>query len=107
MKWLYLILTIVFEIISTTLLKAYNGFTKIVPTIGTFFGYILCSTFLSIALKKIDISVAYAIWSAAGIVILTIIGIFIFNENINTLKVVSIALIVIGVVGLNLSGVSH
>jgi len=58
-------------------------------------------------LKKIDISVAYAIWSAAGIVILTIIGIFIFNENINTLKVVSIALIVIGVVGVNLSGVSN
>ncbi len=107
MKWLYLILAIIFEIISTTLLKTSNGFTKILPTIGTFLGYILCFTFLSIALKKIDISVAYAIWSAAGIVILTIIGVFIFNENINTLKVVSIALIVIGVVGLNLSGVSH
>ncbi|WP_238902040.1 MULTISPECIES: DMT family transporter [unclassified Clostridium] len=107
MNWLYLILAIMFEIISTTLLKVSNGFTKIAPTIGTFFGYILCFTFLSMALKKIDISVAYAIWSAAGIVILTVIGVFIFKESINALKIVSIVLIVIGVVGLNLSGVSH
>jgi len=88
-------------------MKASNGFTKVLPTIGTFLGYIICFSFLSIALKKIDMSVAYAVWSAVGIVVVSGIGIFIFKENISVLKIISILFIVLGVVGLNLSGVSH
>ncbi|WP_234124729.1 DMT family transporter [Clostridium hydrogenum] len=107
MEWIYLILAISFEITATTLMKISYGFTKLLPTIGTFLGYILCFTFLSMALKKINISVAYAIWSAAGIVVISTIGILVFKENLNLLKVVSIILIILGVVGLNLSGVSH
>lgn len=107
MEWVYLILAIAFEISATTLMKMSNGFTKILPTVGTFLGYIICFCFLSISLKKIDISVAYAIWSAAGIVILSAIGIFVFKESINVLKVISLLFIVLGVVGVNLSGVSH
>lgn len=107
MEWVYLILAIAFEISATTLMKMSNGFTKILPTVGTFLGYIICFCFLSISLKKIDISVAYAIWSAAGIVILSAIGIFVFKESINALKVISLLFIVLGVVGVNLSGVSH
>ncbi|AKA69349.1 MULTISPECIES: DMT family transporter [Clostridium] len=107
MEWIYLILAILFEIAGTTLMKVSYGFTKILPTIGTFLGYIICFICLSMALKKIDISVAYAIWSAAGLVILSTIGIFVFKESISVLKVVSLAFIVLGVIGLNLSGVSH
>ncbi|MDW8800236.1 multidrug efflux SMR transporter [Clostridium sp. A1-XYC3] len=107
MEWVYLILAIAFEISATTLMKMSNGFTKILPTLGTFLGYIICFSFLSIALKKIDISVAYAIWSAAGIVVLSTIGVVVFKENINVLKVTSILFIVLGVIGLNLSGASH
>lgn len=107
MEWVYLFLAIAFEISATTLMKMSNGFTKILPTVGTFLGYIICFCFLSISLKKIDISVAYAIWSAVGIVVLSAIGIFVFKESINVLKVISLLFIVIGVVGVNLSGVSH
>lgn len=107
MEWIYLILAIAFEISSTTLMKMSNGFTKILPTVGTFLGYIICFSFLSISLKKIDLSVAYAIWSAVGIFVLSAIGIFVFKESINILKVISILFIVLGVVGLNLSGASH
>ncbi|MCT8978451.1 multidrug efflux SMR transporter [Clostridium sp. CX1] len=107
MEWVYLILAIAFEIAATTLMKVSNGFTKILPTLGTFLGYIICFSFLSIALKKIDMSVAYAIWSAAGIVVLSTIGVVVFKENINVLKVTSILFIVLGVIGLNLSGASH
>lgn len=107
MEWIYLIFAILFEITGTTLMKVSYGFTKILPTIGTFLGYIICFICLSMALKKIDISVAYAIWSAAGLVILSTIGIFVFKESISVLKVVSLAFIVLGVIGLNLSGVSH
>lgn len=107
MEWLYLILSIFFEIVATTLLKMSDGFSKILPTIGTCVGYVLCFAFLSIALKKLDMSVAYAIWSAAGITVLTAIGILIFKESISVMKIVSIIFIIVGVIGLNLSGVSH
>lgn len=107
MEWLYLILSILFEILATTLLKMSEGFSKILPTVGTCVGYVLCFAFLSIALKKLDMSVAYAIWSAAGITVLTAIGILIFKESISVMKIVSIIFIIVGVIGLNLSGVSH
>ena len=107
MEWIYLILAIVFEITSTTLMKMSNGFTKILPTVGTFLGYIICFTFLSIALKKIDLGVAYAVWGAVGITAMTVIGILFFKESISVLKILSILFIVLGVIGLNLSGASH
>ncbi|NMM63018.1 multidrug efflux SMR transporter [Clostridium sp. P21] len=107
MEWIYLILAILFEITATTLMKMSYGFTKILPTIGTFLGYIICFSCFSMALKKIDISVAYAVWSATGLIVLSTIGIFVFKESISVLKVVSLAFIVLGVIGLNLSGVSH
>lgn len=107
MEWIFLFLAVTLEIIATTLMKISDGFTKLLPTVGTFLGYIMCFIFLSMALKKIDISVAYAIWGAAGITAMAIIGIVFFNEAISLLKVVSILFVVLGVIGVNLSGVSH
>ena len=52
MSWLYLILAIIFETIATTLLKMSNGFSALLPSIGTIFGYICCFAFLSYALKQ-------------------------------------------------------
>mmetsp|Transcript_3211 Transcript_3211/g.4676 ORF Transcript_3211/g.4676 Transcript_3211/m.4676 type:complete len:87 (+) Transcript_3211:2177-2437(+) len=54
-------------------------------------------------LKKIDVSIAYAIWSALGTALVSVAGFTMFGEEVNTVKVVSLALIMIGVVGLNLS----
>ena len=62
--------------------------------------YILCFTFLTYALKKIDISLAYAIWSGVGIAIITAVGVLYFNEAANLLKFGCIFLIVAGTVGL-------
>ncbi|MCB8817998.1 DMT family transporter [Desulfosporosinus shakirovi] len=107
MSWLYLIFAIIFELCGTTLMKLSKGLTKIVPAIGMFVSYFLCFWLLSLALKEIEVSVAYAIWSAVGIVVISVIGIFFFNETVNTLKIVSILLIVAGVIGLNLSGLKH
>lgn len=107
MEWIYLFIAIICEITATSLMKISNGFTKLLPSIGTFLGYIICFTCLSISLKKIDMGVAYAIWSATGIVVLSTIGVIVFKESINTLKVVSIIFIILGVIGLNLSGSGH
>ena len=104
MSWLYLFLAIVFETLGTTFLKMSEGFSILIPSIGVVFGYILCFIFLSFALKTIDMSVAYAIWCAFGILLVSIVGIWFFGENVNILKIVSIILIITGTVGLKLAG---
>ena len=103
MSWIYLILAIILETIATTLLKLSNGFSVLLPSIGTILGYGLCFLFLSYALKTIDMSVAYAIWCAFGILLVSAIGMFFFNETISILKIASILLIILGTVGLRLA----
>ena len=100
---LYLILAIIFEIIGTTALKMSNGFSVLLPSIGTIISYGLCFLFLSYALKTIDMSIAYAIWGAFGILLISAIGMIFFHESVNLVKVVSIILIIIGTVGLKLA----
>ena len=87
-------------------MKLSMGFTRRVPTILMFVFYGLGFVPLNLALRRIDISVAYAIWSGVGTAVITTIGILWFKEPVNALKLISIALIIIGLVGLNLSG-SH
>lgn len=103
MSWLYLVLAIIFETIGTTALKLSNGFAVLLPSIGTVFAYILSFLFLSFALKTIDISIAYALWGAFGILLVCGIGIIFFHEQISLIKVVSILFIILGTVGLKLS----
>lgn len=107
MEWVYLISAIILETLGTTFMKNSEGFTKLLPALGTLLTYGLCFILLSMSLKKIPVSVAYAIWGAAGITIISVIGIFVFKESISVLKMVSILFIVLGVIGLNYSGVSH
>ena len=102
--WFYLILAIVFEVIGTTSMKLSEGFTKTVPSIVMFLFYILSLTALTFALKKFDVSTAYAIWSGLGTALITVVGLYFFKESISTTKILSIALIIIGVIGLHLSG---
>ncbi len=103
MSWLYLVLAIIFETLGTTALKMSNGFSVLLPSVATIITYILCFLFLSFALKTIDVSVAYAIWSAFGILLISIIGIIFFHESINFIKIISILLIIFGTVGLKLA----
>ena len=103
MSWLYFVLAIIFETLGTTALKMSNGFSVLLPSVATIITYILCFLFLSFALKTIDVSVAYAIWSAFGILLISIIGIIFFHESINFIKIISILLIIFGTVGLKLA----
>ena len=103
MSWFYLLLAIIFETFATTFLKMSNGFSVLMPSIGTVIGYVLCFFFLSYALKTIDMSVAYAIWGSLGILLISIIGMVFFHESVSVLKVASIALIIFGTAGLRLA----
>lgn len=103
-SWLILAGAIVLEVAGTTAMKCSDGFTKLIPSVLIFVFYAASFTVLTFALKKIEVSVAYAVWSGVGTVLITLIGILYFSETLNSLKAMSILLIILGVVGLNLSG---
>lgn len=103
MSWFYLLFAVILETIATTLLKMSNGFTVLLPSVGTVIGYLFCFLFLSFALKTIEMSVAYAIWCALGILFVSAIGMIFFHETISVLKIVCILFILLGTVGLKLA----
>jgi small multidrug resistance pump len=107
MNWLFLVLAIVAEVVGTTCMKLSSGFTQLLPSVALVIFYGLSLSALTMALKKIEVSVAYAIWSGLGTALIAIIGIFGFKEPATALKIMSILLIIIGVVGLNFSGGTH
>ena len=102
MSWIYLICAITMEVIGTTNMKLSQGFTKTVPSVLMFVFYGFSFAFLTLALKKIDLSLSYAIWSGVGTALIAAIGVLYFKEPVTAIKIVSIGLIVIGVVGLAL-----
>jgi small multidrug resistance pump len=98
----YLLLAIIAEVTGTTCVKLSEGFTRLLPSVLIFVFYGLSLGFLGLALKKVDLSLAYAVWSGLGIAFITSIGIMYFSEPVTAMKMVSLGLIVAGVVGLNL-----
>lgn len=102
----YLCLAILFEIIATVLMKISDGFANIPASIGMVAAYILCFLFAGLSLKYMEIGFFYATWSAVCIIALAIIGALFFHESLTVMKIASTVLIVIGVIGFNLSGQS-
>ena len=103
MCWIWLFLAILLEVSATILMKLSNGLTRTVPTVGLFVLYGLSFIPMTIALKEMEIGAVYAIWSAVGTALVSVLGVIVFPEPANTLKIVAIALIIVGVVCLNLS----
>ncbi|HEX7339370.1 MAG TPA: SMR family transporter [Rhodanobacteraceae bacterium] len=101
-SWLALTLAIVSEVIGTSALKASAGFTRLGPSVVVIVGYALAFYLLAITLKHIPVGVAYAVWSGAGTVLITVIGVLAFRQKIDLAGIVGIALIVAGVLVLNL-----
>jgi small multidrug resistance pump len=99
-----LMMAIVFEVTGTTAMKLSDGFTRPLPSILLILFYFLSLAALTLALKRIEVSIAYAVWAGVGTVLVAVIGILWFREPVSLLKVGSILLIVTGVVGLHLSG---
>lgn len=102
MSWIFLFLAILLETAGTALLKMAQGFTILLPSVGTIVAYIFCFYFLALAFKTIDISIAYAVWGALGIVLVSLIGFFFFHETMSPLKILFIILIIISTIGLRL-----
>ena len=104
MSWVYLVLAIVFEVGGTTSMKLSENFTKWIPSVAIFVLYGLSLVGMTLALKRIEMGIVYAVWSGVGTALIAIIGVMYFNEEMGLIKIVSLVLIVAGVVGLNLTG---
>ena len=107
MAWIYLLLAIFLEVAGTTNMKLSKGFSKTLPSVLIFIFYGLSFIMLTLALRKIDLSMAYAIWAGLGTVFIVVIGMIWFKEPATFVKIASIGLIILGVVGLNLRGQIH
>lgn len=107
MGFLYLGFAIAMELLGTTFLKYTAGFTKLTPSLIVVASYTCAFYSLAKSLQFIDLNVAYATWAGIGIVAAAIISILVFNESINAIGAVGMALVVSGVVLLNLYGPSH
>jgi small multidrug resistance pump len=102
-SYLYLAIAILAEVIGTSALKASDGFTRPLPSLIVAVGYAVSFYFLALALRAIPVGVAYAIWSGVGIALITLIGWIVFKQRLDAPALAGIALIVAGVVVIQMS----
>ncbi len=102
MNYLFLAFAIVAEVVATSSLKASNGFTRLMPSVLVVVGYASALYFLSLTLRTIPVGVAYAIWSGAGLALITTVGWVFFRQRLDLAAVVGMALIAAGVLVLYL-----
>lgn len=101
---MWLFLAIVLEVAATVLLKLSDGFSRWVPTAVMAVLYALSFIPMALALRRMDVAIAYAVWSAVGTALITMIGMVVFHESVTPTKMGAIAMIVVGVVVLNVAG---
>ena len=97
MKWIYLLLAIITEVVATTALKESQGFTKVMPSLIVVIGYSLTFFLLSLTLKHMSVGITYAIWSGMGILFISLIGYFRYNQSLDTPAILGMLFIGIGV----------
>jgi small multidrug resistance pump len=98
MKLSALFLAIVFEVIATSSLKACEQFSKIIPSTVVIIGYGAAFYFFSVSLKSVPVGMAYAVWSALGIVLVSIAGIFLYKQIPDLPAIIGMTFIVVGVI---------
>jgi small multidrug resistance pump len=100
-SYLFLSIAIIAEVIATSALRAADGFSQWLPSIIVVIGYAVAFYFLSLTLKTIPVGIAYAIWSGAGIVLISIVGFVVYKQVLDLPALIGMGLIVAGVVVIN------
>src|SRR5690625_2993868 len=100
---LFLLGAIVFEVTGTTMLNLSNGFTNVIPTVIMLICFGMSFTFLIGALKTIPLSIAYSVWAGLGTAGAGVIGVFLFNEQLSTINIIGLCVIIVGVIVMNTS----
>lgn len=99
--YLALALAIASEVAGTTALKLSDGFANLVPSVGVVVGYLASFYFLGLVLEELPVGLVYATWAAVGILGTVGVGLVVFDESLDVAGVVGLALVVAGVVVLN------
>lgn len=107
MAWIIVIVAGLFEVAMALCLKASKGFSEVVPSAGFLVFAVTSFGLLTYALKSLDVGAAYAVWVGIGAVGTAALGMLFMGDQVSALKIGALALIVIGVVGLNLAGGGH
>jgi len=102
MTYLYLAIAIIAEVAATSALKASAEFTNLIPSIIVVIGYGVAFYFLTLVLRVMPIGTTYAIWSGLGIVLVAIIGFFLYKQTLDMPAIIGMGLIIAGVVVINL-----
>ncbi len=105
MSWIYLIIAGIFEVIWAMGLKYSHGFTKLYPSLITLGSMVISFYLLSHATKTLPIGTAYAIWTGIGALGAVLLGIILFNEPLNFLRIGFLCLILVGIIGLKITSV--
>lgn len=102
MVYLYLFIAIISEVLATSSLKASAGFSKLYPSIAVIVGYMVSFLLLSLVLKTLPVGIAYACWAGLGIVFVAITDYFLYSQKLDIFAITGIALIILGVLIINL-----
>jgi small multidrug resistance pump len=105
-SWIYLLIAIFFGVLGTVSMKLSHGLSKWKPSVSLVVFYFISFVSLTLAIKGIDMSIVYAIWSGVGTVLVAIIGVLIFRESVSLRKLISLFLVVMGVIGIHLNNAS-
>ena len=100
MKWVYLLIAILTEVVATSALKASHSFTRLGPSLLTVAGYLVAFYCLSL-LREMPVGVAYAIWCGVGIVLVSLAAALLFGQRLDMGAIVGMALIIAGVIVIN------
>lgn len=103
MAWIILFIAGLLEVVWSVGLKYTEGFTKLTPSVITVAAMVLSVVLLGMALRTLPLGVGYSVWVGIGVVGSVIAGIFLFNESMDLIKMISVLLIVAGIIGLKMS----
>ena len=106
MAWVIVITAGIFETGFAVFLKLSHGLTRLWPTVGFAVCALISFGLLTLALKHLEVGAAYAVWTGIGAAGAAVVGMAVLGDPVSTIKMVSIGLILCGVIGLNLSGVT-
>lgn len=101
MKWVYLLLVIVSEVVATSALKSSESFSRLWPSVLTVVGYGVAFYLLSLTLRELPVGIAYAIWSGMGIVLVSLAAVVLFGQKLDLPALIGMGLIVAGVIVIN------
>lgn len=101
-SWLLLAASIAAEVVETIALRHADGFTRALPSAVVAAAYALAIWLMALAVRQLEVGLAYAVWAGAGTALIAVCGVFLFGETVTLARCLGVAMIVLGVVVLHL-----